>query len=197
MLTKLWSGRFEESSLDSQEGTGDFSFLHSLQTGSGAHPTAYPVGTGIYFPPGGGGLKRSGRETHHSICGSAETVNARSFTSAPSYIFITGCSVEHRDNFAFLDVIKISFGRLRLDVLMIVALNTGVCWYVTAFSLLGGYQCFRRISILRFQTRKMIYLKSCHGSFLDDVSKATQNIGQDSVRVKIRIGHSRIKVSTR
>jgi hypothetical protein len=29
-----------------------FSLLHIVQTGSGAHPTSYPMGTGGYFPGG-------------------------------------------------------------------------------------------------------------------------------------------------
>jgi hypothetical protein len=73
------------------------------------------------------GVKRSGRETHHSPVCSAEIENAQSHTSTPSNIFITRCSVEHMDNSTFLDVIKTSFGRMRLEVLMIVGLNTGVC----------------------------------------------------------------------
>jgi hypothetical protein len=28
----------------------DSSLLHSIQTGSGAHPASYPMGTGYYFP---------------------------------------------------------------------------------------------------------------------------------------------------
>jgi hypothetical protein len=30
-------------------GAGDFSLLHVIQTGSGAHPASYPVGTGGCF----------------------------------------------------------------------------------------------------------------------------------------------------
>jgi hypothetical protein len=30
----------------SQAGTSDFSLLHRIQTGSGAHPAYYPIGTG-------------------------------------------------------------------------------------------------------------------------------------------------------
>jgi hypothetical protein len=30
----------------------DFSLLHSVQTGSGAHPASYPMGTGGSFPGG-------------------------------------------------------------------------------------------------------------------------------------------------
>jgi hypothetical protein len=31
-------------------GARDFPLLHSTQTGCGAHPTSYPVGTGVSFP---------------------------------------------------------------------------------------------------------------------------------------------------
>jgi hypothetical protein len=30
----------------------DLSFLHVVQTGSGAHPASYPMGTGGFFPGG-------------------------------------------------------------------------------------------------------------------------------------------------
>jgi hypothetical protein len=30
----------------------EFSLLHTVQTGSGAHPTFYPMGTGCSFPEG-------------------------------------------------------------------------------------------------------------------------------------------------
>jgi hypothetical protein len=30
----------------------EFSILHSVQTGSGVHPTSYPMGTGGFFPGG-------------------------------------------------------------------------------------------------------------------------------------------------
>jgi hypothetical protein len=33
-------------------GGKDFSFLHSVQTGSGANPASYPVGTGCSLPGG-------------------------------------------------------------------------------------------------------------------------------------------------
>jgi hypothetical protein len=29
---------------------GNFSLYHRVQTGSGAHPTSYPMGTGGFFP---------------------------------------------------------------------------------------------------------------------------------------------------
>jgi hypothetical protein len=46
----------------------DFSLLHNVQTGSGAYPASYPVGTGGDFP----GVRRPGRETDHSPRSSAE-----------------------------------------------------------------------------------------------------------------------------
>jgi hypothetical protein len=42
---------------DSRQGL-DFSLLHNVQTGSGAHPAFYSAGTGAFSP----GIKRSGRE---------------------------------------------------------------------------------------------------------------------------------------
>jgi hypothetical protein len=41
----------ERSKFESPEGQ-DFSFLHDVQTGSGAHPASYPMGTGCSFPGG-------------------------------------------------------------------------------------------------------------------------------------------------
>jgi hypothetical protein len=48
-------------------GAKDFSLLHSVQTGSGAHLTSYPMGTRGPFP----GVKNSEREADH-ITSSAE-----------------------------------------------------------------------------------------------------------------------------
>jgi hypothetical protein len=46
----------------------EFSLLHVAQTGSGAHPASYPMGTGGSFPS----VKRPGREADHSPPASAE-----------------------------------------------------------------------------------------------------------------------------
>jgi hypothetical protein len=49
-------------------GAGNFSLRHRVQTGSGAHPASYPVGTkGPLL-----GVKRPGREADHSPPSSAE-----------------------------------------------------------------------------------------------------------------------------
>jgi hypothetical protein len=46
-------------------GAGDFSLLHSIQTGSGANPASYPVGTEAFSL----NVKRPERETdtHHHL----------------------------------------------------------------------------------------------------------------------------------
>jgi hypothetical protein len=43
-------------------------FFYVVQTGSGAHPTSYPMGTGGPFPE----VKRQGHEADHSPPTSAE-----------------------------------------------------------------------------------------------------------------------------
>jgi hypothetical protein len=50
-------------------GAEDFSSSPCVQTGSGAHPASYPVGTGGPFP---GGKARPGRDADHSPPSSAE-----------------------------------------------------------------------------------------------------------------------------
>jgi hypothetical protein len=49
-------------------GAGNSSLHHRVQTGSGAHPPSYPMGTMGSFP----GVKRPGREADHSPPSSAE-----------------------------------------------------------------------------------------------------------------------------
>jgi hypothetical protein len=46
-------------------GTGDFSLLHYIHTGSGAHP-AYLLSNGYQGPFPGGGCKAIGCEAYHS-----------------------------------------------------------------------------------------------------------------------------------
>jgi hypothetical protein len=78
-------------------GAGNFSLLHRVQTGSGAHPASYPVGTRGSFP----GVKWPGREVEDSPPSSAEVKNAWSYTSTPLYAFMAWWLVEHRDNVTF------------------------------------------------------------------------------------------------
>jgi hypothetical protein len=58
----------------SPTGTEDFSSSPCVQTGSGAHPASYPVGTG--------GKARPGRDTDHSPPSSAEVKNEQEFSSS-------------------------------------------------------------------------------------------------------------------
>jgi hypothetical protein len=75
-------------------GAGDFSLLHRVQTGSGAHPASYPTGTEGSFR----GVRRTGREADQSPPSSAEVKNAWRYTFTP-YVFMAWCLVKHRDNF--------------------------------------------------------------------------------------------------
>jgi hypothetical protein len=43
----LWAGRL---GLRVLVGAGNFSLHHRVQTGAGAHPASYPMGTMSYFP---------------------------------------------------------------------------------------------------------------------------------------------------
>jgi hypothetical protein len=58
--------------LRSPAGAKDFSSILCVQTGSGAHPASYPMGTGGPFP---GGKARPRRDADHSSPSSAEVVN--------------------------------------------------------------------------------------------------------------------------
>jgi hypothetical protein len=58
----------------------DISLLHSVQTGSGTHPSSYAMGTGGFFPRG---VKQSGRETDHSPPSSAEDKNDGALSPLP------------------------------------------------------------------------------------------------------------------
>jgi hypothetical protein len=51
---------------------GEFSFSPCVQTGSGAYPASYPMGTGGPFP---GGKAQPGRDADHSPPSSAEVKN--------------------------------------------------------------------------------------------------------------------------
>jgi hypothetical protein len=56
-------------------GSGNFSLHRRVQTGSGAHPASYSVGTTSYFP----GVKRPGRKAENSLPSSAEVKNVWSY----------------------------------------------------------------------------------------------------------------------
>jgi hypothetical protein len=76
-LDKLKKKKFHlirDSSDSTNYATGKYiallngNFLHVVQTGCGAHPASYPMGTGTLSP----GAKRQGREADHSSPASAE-----------------------------------------------------------------------------------------------------------------------------
>ncbi|PNF33386.1 hypothetical protein B7P43_G04172 [Cryptotermes secundus] len=56
-----------------------FLLLHVVQTGSGAHSTSHPIGTGGSFP----GVKRPERGADHSPATSAEVKKWGIYTSIP------------------------------------------------------------------------------------------------------------------
>jgi hypothetical protein len=60
------------------------SLLDVVQTGSGAHPASYTIGTDALFP----GVKRPRREADHSPPVSAEVKNTWVYTSIPPYDFM-------------------------------------------------------------------------------------------------------------
>jgi hypothetical protein len=60
-----------------------------IETGSGAHPDSYPMGTGVPSP----GRKRQERETDHSSPTSAEMKKTWTYTSTPPYVFLAQCVV--------------------------------------------------------------------------------------------------------
>jgi hypothetical protein len=72
-------------------GAATSSLRQRVQTGSGAHPASYKIGTGGYLHGG----KLPGREADHSPPSSSEVKNA----STPPYVFMARCLIKHRDNF--------------------------------------------------------------------------------------------------
>ena len=73
--------------------TRDLCLLGNVRTGSGAR-TSYlmSTGDGALFP----GIKRSGREYHHSTSSSVEVKNAWNYTPTPAYAIKTWCLIKHR-----------------------------------------------------------------------------------------------------
>jgi hypothetical protein len=51
IATEPWAGQLRNQSLLTG-GASNFCPLHSVQTGSAAHPTSSPIGTGAFFPMG-------------------------------------------------------------------------------------------------------------------------------------------------
>jgi hypothetical protein len=72
-VTSLWTGR---PGLDSRQGSIFLSATHNVQTGSGAHPASYPIGTGVPSS----GVKRPEREDDHSYLSNVKVMNAWRYT---------------------------------------------------------------------------------------------------------------------
>jgi hypothetical protein len=72
--------------------------LHNVQTGSGAYPASYAMGTGDLFP----GVKLPGREAIHSPPASAEVKNDRVMFPFPN-TSSWRCNrlIKHGDKFTF------------------------------------------------------------------------------------------------
>jgi hypothetical protein len=68
----------EGSEFESRWGQ-EFLLLRFVQTGSGVHPTSYPMGTGGSFP----GVKRPGREADHSPPTNVDVKKTWIYTSTP------------------------------------------------------------------------------------------------------------------
>jgi hypothetical protein len=60
------------------------SLLYVVQTGSGAHPASYPMGTGNYFSE----VKRQVHEADHSRPTSAEVKKMWTYISTPPHAFM-------------------------------------------------------------------------------------------------------------
>jgi hypothetical protein len=67
----------------------EFSLLHSVQTGSGAHPASYPIGKGALSPE----VNRQGREADRSPPTSADFKKTWVYTSTTPYVFMAHCLI--------------------------------------------------------------------------------------------------------
>jgi hypothetical protein len=80
-------------------GARDFSVLHSVQTGSEAHPASYTMSTGASFPVW---VKWLGHEAGHSPSPSAKVKNGGAIFQLPTHIYMAWCLVKHRDYFNYI-----------------------------------------------------------------------------------------------
>jgi hypothetical protein len=85
-------------------GAKDFSDLHSIQTGSGAHPASYPVGTRGLIPQG---VEQMECEPDHSPPSSTKVRNWWSYTFTPPYIFLVWCLIKPKNNLTFTFEVKL------------------------------------------------------------------------------------------
>jgi hypothetical protein len=78
---------------------GNFSLRHLVQTGSGAHPASYPMGTRGSFP-GGKAVSAWSWPMTSIYCRGQRMRGA--ILPLPQYVPMAWCLVEHRDNFTFI-----------------------------------------------------------------------------------------------
>jgi len=72
------------------------SLRHRVQTGSGAHPASYTVGTGALTL----GVKRPGRKAYY-LSSLVPKLMRRATSSLLQYVFIVWCLVKYRGNFTY------------------------------------------------------------------------------------------------
>jgi hypothetical protein len=89
-ILTLGYGLDDWGSVPGRENYGNFSLCHCIQTGSGAHPASYPMGTGALFT----GIKRPGLGAEHLPPSSADVKNAWSCTSIAQYVFVAWCLIK-------------------------------------------------------------------------------------------------------
>jgi hypothetical protein len=109
--------------------------LHSVQTGCGAHPASYEMGT-TWFPAG---VKCPGREADHSSPSSAELKNGGTIPSLPHVSSQRGFQlIEPRDNLPYL-----CLGSLCLALCLKFFVETGyLCAIANLCAGTGGYRKF-------------------------------------------------------
>jgi hypothetical protein len=77
-------------------GESDFSLPHSFQTGSGTHPTSYPMVPGVKWPR---------READHSTPASAQVKNGGARPPLP-HVFVAWCSITQTQGQLYLCLCK-------------------------------------------------------------------------------------------
>jgi hypothetical protein len=78
-------------------GTRDFSLLHSVETGSGAHPASYPMSNGV-LPPG---VKRRGYEADLHPVPRSGIVELYLYSTICILGIELNCIVKYRDKITF------------------------------------------------------------------------------------------------
>jgi hypothetical protein len=78
--------------------SGNFSLRHRVQTGSGAHPASYPMGTGGSFH---GGIAAGAWSWPLTSIKCRGKRMSGAMLPLPQYGFIAWCLVKHRGNFTF------------------------------------------------------------------------------------------------